>query len=99
MNLAETKYPIIEKECMAAVWGIRCFKLYLAGKRFTLQTDHKPPEVPEGCCLPERPCVWVGNGEDTPGKENIGTDFWSRLDILVNGQTFIHIYLFLVYVV
>ena len=42
LNLAEAKYPIIEKECMAVVWGIRRFKLYLAVKRFTLQTDHKP---------------------------------------------------------
>ena len=41
LNVAENKYSIIEKECMAVVWGIRCFKLFLAGKRFTLQTDHK----------------------------------------------------------
>ena len=41
LNLAEAKYLIIEKECLAVVFGIRCFKLYLAGKRFTLQTDHK----------------------------------------------------------
>ena len=36
LSLAEAKYPIIEKECLAEVWGIRCFKPYLAGKRFTL---------------------------------------------------------------
>ena len=42
LSLAEVKYPIIEKECLAVVWGIRRFKLYLAGKRFTLQTDHNP---------------------------------------------------------
>ena len=42
LHLAETNYPIIEKECLTVVWGIRRFKLYLAGKRFTLQTDHKP---------------------------------------------------------
>ena len=39
LNLTEARYPIIEKECLAVVWGIRRFKL--AG-RFTLQTDHKP---------------------------------------------------------
>ena len=38
LSLGEAKNPIIEKECLAVVWGIR---LYLAGKRFTLQTDHK----------------------------------------------------------
>ena len=41
LSLAEAKGPIIEKACLAVVWGIRCFTLYLAGKRFTLQTDHK----------------------------------------------------------
>ena len=40
--LTEAKYPIIEKECLAVVWGIRLFKLYLAGKRITLQADHNP---------------------------------------------------------
>ena len=40
VSLAEAKYPNIEKECLAVVWGMRCFKLYLAHKRFTLQTDH-----------------------------------------------------------
>ena len=29
LSLAELKYPIIEKECLAVVWGIRCFKLYI----------------------------------------------------------------------
>ena len=42
LNLIEARYPIIEKECLAVVWGIKRFKLYLAGRRFTLQTDHKP---------------------------------------------------------
>ena len=42
LNLTEARYPIIEKECLAVVWGIKRFKLYLAGRRFTFQTDHKP---------------------------------------------------------
>ena len=40
LSLAKAKCPIIKKECLTVVWGIRRFKLYLAGKRFTLQTDH-----------------------------------------------------------
>ena len=35
LNLTEARYPIIEKECLAVVWGIKRFKLYLAGRRFT----------------------------------------------------------------
>ena len=42
LNLTEARHPIIEKECLAVVWGVKRFKLYLAGRRFTLQTDHKP---------------------------------------------------------
>ena len=32
LSLAEAKYPIIEKECLAVVWVIRRFKLYLAAR-------------------------------------------------------------------
>ena len=38
LGLAEAKYLI--RVCLAVVWGIRHFKLYLAGKRFMLKTDH-----------------------------------------------------------
>ena len=30
LNLTEARYPIIEKECLAVVWGIKWFELYLA---------------------------------------------------------------------
>ena len=46
LNLTEARYLIIEKECLAVVWGIKQFKLYLAGRRFTLQTAHKPLRYP-----------------------------------------------------
>ena len=42
LNLTEARHPIIEKECLAVVWGVKKFKLYLTGRRFTLQTDDKP---------------------------------------------------------
>ena len=86
LKLAEAKYPVIEKECLAVVWGIRRFKLYLAGKRFTLQTDHKPLKYLKDAAF-QNDCVfrWAMEVqkysfcvENIPGKENIGADFYSR---------------------
>ena len=53
LNLTEARYPIIEKECLAVVWGIKRFKLFLAGRRFMLQTDHKPLRYLKDAAIPE----------------------------------------------
>ena len=37
----EEKYSTIEKECLAIKLGIENFKVYLIGKKFTIQTDHR----------------------------------------------------------
>ena len=37
----ERRYSVVEKECLAVVLGIKAFNVYLAGKPFVLQTDHK----------------------------------------------------------
>ena len=39
---AEQNYAIVEQECLALVWGIQKFQLYLYGKHFTVQCDHQP---------------------------------------------------------
>ena len=86
LNLTEARYPIIEKECLAVVWGIKRFKLYLAGRRFTLQMDHKPLKyLKEASYQNDRLSRWAVavqeysfRVEDIPGKENIGADFLSR---------------------
>ena len=38
----ETKYSTLEKKCLAIIWEVGKFRLFLAGKKFVLQTDHKP---------------------------------------------------------
>ena len=86
LNLTEARYPIIEKECLAVVWGIKRFKLYLAGRRFTLQTDHKPLKyLKDALYQNDRVFRWAVavqdysfRVQDIPGKENIGADFLSR---------------------
>ena len=42
LTSAERKNSTFEKECLAIVWGVSKFRLYLAGKLFVLQTDHQP---------------------------------------------------------
>ena len=41
LSSAERKHFTIEK-CLAIVWGVSKFRLYLAGKPFVLHTDHQP---------------------------------------------------------
>ena len=39
---AERNYQNLERECMAAIWGMEKFHFFLYGKQFLLQTDQKP---------------------------------------------------------
>ena len=42
LNTAETRYPIIEQECLACVWSFKHFRQYLYGHQIILETDHAP---------------------------------------------------------
>lgn len=42
LNSTEQRYSATERELLAIVWGIRNFKCYVYGRKFTVYTDHKP---------------------------------------------------------
>lgn len=41
-NRTERNYSSYQGECLAAVWGVQIFRVYLYGRHFTLITDHEP---------------------------------------------------------
>ena len=39
---SELNYSVIEKECLALIWAVKKFHVYLYGKEFILETNHQP---------------------------------------------------------
>ena len=37
----QRRYCVMDRECLGIVCGIKQFAMYLYGKQFTLQTDHR----------------------------------------------------------
>ena len=92
----EKRYSQIEKEALAIVWSIKRFNLYLLGREFEVETDHrplvqifKPTSVPPG-----RIEKWILKLQQfkftvnyRPGKTNIA-DPLSRLSKINSAETF-----------
>ena len=83
----ERAYSTIERECLALVWGINKFQMYLEGKEFTLETDHQPLlYLNRTKCINNRVMRWAlalqpfrFRIEAIRGSDNVGADFLSRV--------------------
>ena len=85
----EKRYFVMERECLGIVWGIKKFALYLYGKQFTLQTDHRPLEFLNVSKF-DNPRImrwllalqsFVFRVEHIKGKDNVGADLVSRVPV------------------
>ena len=82
----EKRYAVIEKECLAIVWGITKFQRYLYGKEFLLETDHQPLKyLQKSKTLNPRIMRWALTLQPyyfrivaIKGQDNVGADFFSR---------------------
>ena len=82
----ERRYCVMDRECLGIVWGIKKFAMYLYGKQFTFQTDHRPLQFLSASKF-ESSCImrWAlalqsynFKVEHIKGKDNVGADFLSR---------------------
>ena len=86
----EQNYSAIEREALAIIWAISKFEVYLFGRPFVIQTDHKPlMYIEKAKCINKRVMRWAillqeykYNIEAVPGKANHGPDFLSRVPAL-----------------
>ena len=82
----ERNYSVIEKECLAIIWGVEKFRKYLYGVEFLLETDHKPLSYMQTAkVLNPRIMRWAMKLQPyrfriiaIRGQDNLGADYLSR---------------------
>ena len=78
----ETKFSIIEKECLVVVWALKFFHVYLYGQSCVIKTDHQPlawlqrmrnanPRLTRWALAVQPYCLTM---EHRPGKNNGNAD-------------------------
>ena len=85
--LREERYSTIEKECLAIKLGIQAFRIYLLGRPFLIQTDHRSLEwldrIKENNSRLTRWSLFLQPYQYTvvyrPGKQNGNADALSRI--------------------
>ena len=87
LSNAELNYSTIEKECLALLWGIKRFHMYLYGVRFVLQTDYEPLKYMSSAKFTNnRLMQWAMflqnynmKVEGIKGSDSVGADYLSRV--------------------
>lgn len=82
----ETHYSAIERECLALIWAVGKFHIFLYGRTFTIQTDHQPLQyLTQAKHLNSRVLRWslvlqeyTFRVEHIKGSDNVGADYLSR---------------------
>ena len=82
----EQNCSVIEKECLAIIWGVEKFRKYLYGIEFLLETDHKPLSYMQTAkVLNPRIMRWAMKLQPyrfriiaIRGQDNLGADYLSR---------------------
>ena len=90
MNSAEQNYPTHERELLAVIHALRTWRHYLAGRKFTVVTDHYSLQyLRTQPHLSKRQSRWLDFISEfdfsivhTPGKSNVVADALSRLNAL-----------------
>ena len=84
----EQNYSVIERDCLALVFAVKKFHLYLYSRDFVLQTDHQPLSyIQRSKAEISRVMRWAlalqpyrYRIESIKGSDNAGADYLSRLD-------------------
>ena len=87
LTKAERNYAVVEKECLAIVWGVAKFYRYLYARQFVLQTDHRPLVFLDRAKLCNaRVMRWAlslqpfkFHTQSIKGADNVGADYLSRI--------------------
>nr|XP_018672786.1 uncharacterized protein zf(cchc)-26 isoform X2 [Ciona intestinalis] len=87
LSSAERRYSTIERECLAVVWGVKKFMMYLYGTKFVIQTDYQPLSFLQKTKFDNdrimRWAMYLQNFdircEYIKGSDNVGADYLSRM--------------------
>ena len=87
LSNSEKNYSTIERECLAIIWALKKFEIYLYGGEFILQTDHEPlVYLNRAKFVNDRVMRWAMvlqnydiKYESIKGDENVGADYMSRI--------------------